>query len=162
MLLPYTTAKIRSRPIKDTANPKSKENQTTSTKHEEHNNEYSEQPRPRKTQQTLAKSQTNNTARGTTEGKPAKRNSRKPEQHDSSTWVVHQIVSKSGVFLLLSCFLELCFRFWFSGFLKICPLYLLDYVQLTWLTHGKTGNLKTSTKRVPGSPVLKTWGFSNV
>ena len=38
------------------------------------------------------------------------------------------------------CFSGVCSS---SGFLKMFLLYVLDQVQLTWLTHGKTGSLQT-------------------
>ena len=63
--------------------------------------------------------------------------------------------------MLLGCswvFLELFVGL--SGFLKMFPLYLLDEVQLTWLTHGKTGSLKTHVNSaLPGLPILKIWGL---
>ena len=45
-----------------------------------------------------------------------------------------------------------------SGFLKMFPLYLLDQVQLTWLTHGKTGSLKMLKKRTTRVPFTSELG----
>ena len=48
---------------------------------------------------------------------------------------------------------------WFSSslfsfycVLDMFPLYVLDQVQLTWMTHGKTASLKMRKKAVPKSP----------